>query len=629
MSGFTLINVGAAANDGNGDSLRVSQQAVNTNFGTAARGLPLVTGLASEAAASGYTRIVQDLGRGGIFKAVNSGTADDVDIFSSATVGWTWQRMNKGFKDIREFGVSTSSSDNQSAFQTAIDWAEGASNTSTGEWNSNGKKGVLLFIPPGVYKTSPIALKDGVILFGTSGSMIRAVDGMDDNLVTFSDINGWSIIDIIFDGNKANQSSGSCFDFNYTDANERLVSGLFQNVKIQNFKENGINFVDGLSINDVNSINLHIKSCDGIGIDWRILNDSKWVNTDISFCTTQGLNYDAKNNQILNTKVWGCRLDLTTGLAVDNAIPIAATEAADIPAVQLSGERSDFVGLQIQENGSIGLRIGSATDGFNLSSITNLLVDGNGGYDADASPSVQADYRRDGMQLVNYYKTKISGVCDDFRAQRGYGRQKRGVKSIGTIPTFTSGSLKHSDFYIITDNSGGLDVTNAQIGYASPSNAVGTIFQARSSTGANITPTSWGTGTLKSVNDYADIELVIANQYEQDQGTGTGYDILNDGGHSFIRVNGSMISTPNRIKADQTLNFGTIAAGDVATITPTVTGAEVGDNVVINPRSTLLDNFRIDSCRVSATDTLEIKLKNGSSGSQTINQAFDIVIFKE
>ena len=63
MSGFTLINVGAAANDGNGDSLRVSQQAVNANFLTATRGLPLVTDLASEAAAGGYTRIVQDLER--------------------------------------------------------------------------------------------------------------------------------------------------------------------------------------------------------------------------------------------------------------------------------------------------------------------------------------------------------------------------------------------------------------------------------------------------------------------------------------------------------------------------------------------------------------------------------------
>jgi hypothetical protein len=96
MSGFTLINVGATANDGTGDSLRVSQQAVNSNFLTATRSLSLVTDLASEAAASGYTRIVQDLDRGGIFKAVNGGTANNGNIFASATSGWTWQRLFKG-----------------------------------------------------------------------------------------------------------------------------------------------------------------------------------------------------------------------------------------------------------------------------------------------------------------------------------------------------------------------------------------------------------------------------------------------------------------------------------------------------------------------------------------------------
>ena len=93
MSGFTLINVGAAANDGNGDSLRVSQQAVNSNYTSTPRALGAVADLANEAAASGYARIVQDSERGGIFKAVNGGTVDNGIIFASATVGWTWQRV--------------------------------------------------------------------------------------------------------------------------------------------------------------------------------------------------------------------------------------------------------------------------------------------------------------------------------------------------------------------------------------------------------------------------------------------------------------------------------------------------------------------------------------------------------
>lgn len=145
----------------------------------------------------------------------------------------------------------------------------------------------------------------------------------------------------------------------------------------------------------------------------------------------------------------------------------------------------------------------------------------------------------------------------------------------------------------------------------------------------NGTPTDWGTGEVTAVNDLADIELVIANQYEQDQGTGPGYDITNDDGNSFIRINGNMISTPNRIKTTKTLNFGSITAGSISTITATVTGAVVGSNLVINPRSALLNGFTIESCRVSAADTIEAKMKNGTLSTQTINQSFDITVFKE
>ena len=124
MSGFTLINVGAAANDGNGDSLRVSQQAVNSNFLTATRSLSSVASLASESAASGYTRIVQDLDRGGIFKAVNGGTVDDGVVFASATVGWTWQRVYDGdFVYASWFGAALDGvTDDSTIIQSILDY---------------------------------------------------------------------------------------------------------------------------------------------------------------------------------------------------------------------------------------------------------------------------------------------------------------------------------------------------------------------------------------------------------------------------------------------------------------------------------------------------------------------------
>jgi hypothetical protein len=95
MSGFTLINVGAAANDGNGDSLRVSQQAVNSNYTSTPRVLGAVADLANEAAAAEYIRIVHTGPRSGVYAAVETATAaNGVTTYASATVGWLWVLQN-------------------------------------------------------------------------------------------------------------------------------------------------------------------------------------------------------------------------------------------------------------------------------------------------------------------------------------------------------------------------------------------------------------------------------------------------------------------------------------------------------------------------------------------------------
>ena len=103
MSGFTLINVGAAANDGNGDSLRVSQQTVNSNYTSTPRVLTATSYLASEAASSGLLRYVSAPSDGGNFRAVNGGTVDGVDVFASATSGWTWQRVSSNLLELQSF----------------------------------------------------------------------------------------------------------------------------------------------------------------------------------------------------------------------------------------------------------------------------------------------------------------------------------------------------------------------------------------------------------------------------------------------------------------------------------------------------------------------------------------------
>lgn len=82
----------------------------------------------------------------------------------------------------------------------------------------------------------------------------------------------------------------------------------------------------------------------------------------------------------------------------------------------------------------------------------------------------------------------------------------------------------------------------------------------------------------------------------------------------------------NRFLTNETINFGTISATSTSTQTVTVTGAEVGECVVINPRESLNSSIQIDYCRVSAVNTVEIRLYNRSGGGIAVSQAFDITV---
>ncbi len=628
MSGFTQINVGTTANDGTGDSLRVSQQAVNTNFLTAARSLSAVTDLSSELAASGYSRIVQDLERGGIFKAVNGGTVDNINIFASATSGWTWQRVNMFLVYADQHGVvGDKSTDNTSAFQDVLDYAEGAKGDFSYEYGLDvADCGALIIAGRGIYRTGKLTWKNGVYIQGQgSGTMIQAKDNLNDDLILVQDIANFGFRDICFDGNKDNQSSGHVINCNYTSG--QGPNCTLDNVHIQRGYSNGIQFVGAAQGGGSFFNNLRVSACDGIGIYAQYLNDAKFVNTDIRICKTRGLELEnCKALHFVNTKVWKCRVDSSTAT---NIIPVSATESADVASVIICGHNHTFDGLELQENGSIGLSVGSSTWCCANTTIRGLIVDGNGGYDPDASAETQEAYRRNGVQLVNYYAVKISGVADDFRARQVKGRQKIGVKTIGTIPTWTSGTLQNDQWYKITDNSGGADFTNLQGSIASPSNVVGTIFQVQIPTYAATAPTSWGTGELSAVNDYAQVEMMILNQYEQNQGTGVGYDFSTDGGHSLFRVNAEKVSTPNRVEHTETVDCGTINFNTTGTFTVTVTGASVGQSVTCNPRLALNNGIVIAYARVSAADTVEFALRNSLPSTNVTlgSRTFDFTVF--
>ena len=431
--------------------------------------------------------------------------------------------------------IGDKSTDNTSAFQDVIDFAEGAKGDFSYQYGLDvADCGALIIAGRGVYRTGKLTWKTGVYLQGQgSGTVIQAKDSLNDDMIYIRDIANFGFSNVCFDGNKANQTSGHVINSSYTAS--QGTNSVFNNVHIQNAKQNGIQFVGTSHGGGAFFSNMRVSACDGIGIYSQYLNDAKWVNTEVRICRARGIEFEnTKTNHWVNTKVWKCRVESSTAT---NIIPVSATEAADSASVILCGHNHTFDGLELQENGSIGLRIGSSTWGCYNSTIRGLCVDGNGGYDPDASAETQEAYRRDGLQLVNYYRVKISGVADDFRARQVKGRQKIGVKTIVTIPTWTSGTLQNDQWYKITDNSGGADFTNLQGALASPSNAVGTIFQVQTPTYTATAPMDWGTGELSAVNDYAQVEMMILNQYEQNQGTGTGYDFSSDGGHSLFRVN--------------------------------------------------------------------------------------------
>lgn len=77
----------------------------------------------------------------------------------------------------------------------------------------------------------------------------------------------------------------------------------------------------------------------------------------------------------------------------------------------------------------------------------------------------------------------------------------------------------------------------------------------------------------------------------------------------FARVNGTTQQLANRLTNTAALDFPSIAAAGQQELTITVTGAAVGDAVLLGPPSTLTAGL-IATARVSAADTVTIRLSN-------------------
>jgi len=521
-----------------------------------------------------------------------------------------WLRDYTGAVNVKWFGAKYDGSDDSAAAQAAID-VQAALN------------GGSVFVPRGVTWWRDVELKSKVHLIGdgSASSKIRFKPSGDDAADALLYVIRWtgaygSIHGLTVDG----QAGGGLFSvgsgiyiaqgvdntYSRTLSDTRVeffaghrsgaaggVYGLREEFAADDIRDSGtgahllsgghgvvVSNDEGYASNLVIE-GLIVQRVDGSGLDLGKANDSKLSKIQIGGAMHWGLaaRFANKNIQYSDIKVFlSRRLNIsTTGSSVD-IVPYFGTAANDFEgAVILTGANHQGT-IEAQENGSHGFRLGNSSYGMYASTL-DMTVDGNGGY-VSGTPAV-----RYGVVLGNYYMLNLRVNGDDLRSKQGIGRQSRAIFASTPISYTNLTNIEVGGWYKILNNTDA-DFTPLQVGYVSTSNAVGTIFQAREATpGAGLSgSTVFGSGSLVSVHDGIIMMATIINQYEQDQGTGDGYLLTNDGGvYSTFIING-LVKSSNLGTAAYTPTTDYVSAFPLTSATPTVNGEmtfELTDNTTL------------------------------------------------
>lgn len=295
---------------------------------------------------------------------------------------------------------------------------------------------------------------------------------------------------------------------------------------------------------ELDAHNIIITRCDGVGMDLGRITDSIVNSVWIGTCIKQGLlmNKNNANNTLDKFKVYLCRavdrMQLTFAESIYKITPYSLSLAGDVGSVELVGPNHKISNFEIQECGSHGLQLGNTTFCFRNSTITNLLVDGNGGFDSTQDATTQAAYRRYGVLFVNYWMIDINGKATDFRAKVKAARQSKAFGFITPKPS-TTNSLVNNNVYRIKSVGAGTDFTKIQY-LANTNNTVGFAFEARKSfsDSFDIVGTFGTGGSLEAPNDYLNIDLQIDGQYDADWGLSVGYELGGIYSNGNIKING-------------------------------------------------------------------------------------------
>lgn len=100
------------------------------------------------------------------------------------------------------------------------------------------------------------------------------------------------------------------------------------------------------------------------------------------------------------------------------------------------------------------------------------------------------------------------------------------------------------------------------------------------------------------------------------------------GGLATLNASGRIPASQVMLTATATLDFASIAAGAVGTLTATVTGAATGDFAVAAPPGNLTAGL-VFCAFVSAANTVTIRIVNGTAGAiDPASATWGITVFK-
>lgn len=296
---------------------------------------------------------------------------------------------------------------------------------------------VPVFFPPGTYLTDKQTLKQGVSLFGIAAQSVIKLNASENTALLTSDgfittdddagIYGFEIKNLIFDGNKANQSSNAdqavvqVYGYNF-----RIENVIIRNAKTWGWYSNwgsasGPPGPDGRGMEAMVD-NLVCVLYDTGGINWVGPHDSHLENVICSDLTGSGGTTGIK----MGARAYGCKLAHCHpyGNGHDYALDIDGTIGIQVESGQYEGAQT--AQIRIKDSSQV---IVSGCKVYNAGTITNpvgIEIDGASSYIIVGNEFVSLE-----TGVINFVDDGIGTIINNINFQNA-GSIFAGTKNVST-----------------------------------------------------------------------------------------------------------------------------------------------------------------------------------------------------